>query len=194
MTRRFNRSVEARILRVNHGGESGAIRIYQAQILMAGVRCPELLPFLKEALAHEREHQAAFLRLMPGRAAKPCRITGIWAVGGAALGAFTGVLGRRAVLICTEAVERTVHRHLDDQIAWLDGRDPEMAETIRRIQQEEARHLEFALRGRGEKGPLWRLLDRVITIATEVLIWLSTRGDSRRLVREIAGRRRGGPL
>ena len=52
----MNRSIPARILRVNHGGEHGAIRIYRAQIAMAKFRAPDLLPFLHSTLAHEQEH------------------------------------------------------------------------------------------------------------------------------------------
>ena len=44
----------ARILRVNHAGEYGAIRIYSAQIVIARRLCPDLLPFLFESREHER--------------------------------------------------------------------------------------------------------------------------------------------
>lgn len=104
-------TVVARILRVNHGGEYGAIRIYRSQIAIARWRCPELLPFLTETLAHEQTHIAQFRGLMPARASKPCRMMWLWGVGGLILGGVTALLGRQGVLICTEAVERTVHRH-----------------------------------------------------------------------------------
>ncbi|PLR20290.1 demethoxyubiquinone hydroxylase family protein [Caulobacter zeae] len=180
-----NRTVEARILRVNHGGEHGAIRIYRAQIALARLRAPDLLPFLTRTLAHEREHLERFRALMPTRAAKPCRLMWIWSVGGVALGGVTGVLGRKAILVCTEAVERTVHRHLDDQLAWLGERDAEMAATIHDIQQQELGHLRYAEKERGAPNGLTALLDATICIAVEALIWLSTRGDSLRLARTL---------
>lgn len=180
----WNTSVAARILRVNHGGEHGAICIYSAQIAAARFRAPDLLPFLNEALAHERDHRARFRSLMPSRQGKPCRMMWIWAVGGAGLGLISGVLGREAILACTEAVERTVHRHLDDQIRWTSSRDHELRSTIEAIQIEEQEHIRHAVSHRRGRDFAW--LESAIAHATEALIWLSTRGDSTRLARQLA--------
>lgn len=180
----WNTSIAARILRVNHGGEHGAICIYSAQIVAARFRAPDLLPFLNEALIHERSHRARFRSLMPSRQGKPCRMMWIWAVGGAGLGLISGVLGREAILACTEAVERTVHRHLDDQIRWSSSRDEELCCTIEGIQIEEQEHIRYAATHRRGRGFAW--LESTISHATEALIWLSTRGDSTRLARQLA--------
>jgi demethoxyubiquinone hydroxylase (CLK1/Coq7/Cat5 family) len=48
------------ILRVNHGGEHGAIAIYCAQLAVARGRCPELRTFRTETLSHECEHRQRF--------------------------------------------------------------------------------------------------------------------------------------
>ena len=179
----FNRSIAARILRVNHGGEHGAILIYCAQVMAARFRAPDLLPFLTEALSHERVHRSRFRSLMPTREAKPCRMMWIWAVGGGVLGLITGLLGREAILACTQAVEETVHRHLDDQIRWATGRDEGLREVIADIRVEELAHIEYAANHRAGDGFDW--LETVISGATEALIWLSTRGDSLRLAKEL---------
>jgi 3-demethoxyubiquinol 3-hydroxylase len=50
----------ARIVKVNHAGEYGAIRIYTAQIAVAARLCPDAVPALSRMLAREREHCAAF--------------------------------------------------------------------------------------------------------------------------------------
>lgn len=177
-----NLTVAARILRVNHGGETGAIQIYRAQIALARLTAPDLLPFLDEALTHELGHRRRFRALMPDRQAKPCRLMWIWAIGGGSLGALTGLLGRQAILACTEIVERTVHRHLDQQIRWAETRDEELRDTIAAIQVEELQHLAFA-EARRSGNHLW--LEGPLQSATEALIWLSTRGDSARLAREL---------
>ena len=178
-----NRSVAARVLRVNHGGENGAICIYTAQIVMARLTARDLLPFLHEALVHERTHRSRFHALMPSREAKPCRAMWIWVAGGGVLGVVTGLFGREAVLACTQAVEVTVHRHLDDQITWADDHDPEMAAVIRSIRAEELEHIQYAVEHR--RGGGYRWLERMIAAATEALIWISTRGDSVRLARQL---------
>jgi demethoxyubiquinone hydroxylase (CLK1/Coq7/Cat5 family) len=52
----------ARILKVNHAGEHGAIRIYRSQIAIARWRSPDVVPKLEEMLAHEVSHRARFCR------------------------------------------------------------------------------------------------------------------------------------
>lgn len=176
----------ARILKVNHAGEYGAIRIYRAQIWVARRLYPEIVPFLEETLGHEIEHCALFRGAMPARGAKPCRVLALWGNGGLALGFLTALLGRQGIWICTEAVEATVHRHLDDQLHFLRTRDAELHALIAAIQHEELHHLNYA-RERVTSRALWtRLLFGLVSIATDTVIWLSTWGDSTRMARDLA--------
>jgi ubiquinone biosynthesis monooxygenase Coq7 len=93
----------------------------------------------------------------------------------------TAILGRRGVIVCTAAVERTVHRHLAEQIAYVSGRDEELADGIRKVQVEENEHLAFAEARHDPRALLARLLSGPISAITEVLMFLATRGDSLRL-------------
>lgn len=175
----------ARILKVNQGGEYGAIRIYAAQILTARLRCPDLTPELSELLSHEREHERRFRGLMPARAARPCRLMWLWGAGGMALGFMTGLTGRTGVLVCTEAVERTVHVHLEEQRAWLNGRDPELETAIADIQAQEQGHIDWAAGPARPDNIATRLLYGFVVWTVEAIIWLGTQGDSMRLQREV---------
>lgn len=168
----------ANILRVNHAGEYGAIRIYQAQLCIARWRSPSLAAELDEILAHEKSHRASFENLMRERHISHCGALPLWGLGGWSLGAFTGLLGRNATLTCTAAVERVVHRHLDEQLGWLGEADPEVSVAISAVRDEEAEHLGWAENtARARRGPLYGL----VSLATEALIWLSTYGASGRL-------------
>lgn len=134
-----------RILKVNHAGEYGAIWIYRAQLWVARRRYPDIVPFLEETLGHEIEHCALFRNAMPERGAKPCWVLALWGNGGLVLGMVTAALvGRQGIWICTEAVEATVHRHLDDQLFFLQSRDAELPALISGIQLEELHHLHYA--------------------------------------------------
>jgi ubiquinone biosynthesis monooxygenase Coq7 len=175
------RRIVRRILRVNHAGEQGAISIYGAQIALAKARYPDLLPWLEETLQHEKRHRGTFLEMMPTRATTPCPVASVWSVGGAILGLVTALLGRHGVIVCTAAVERTVHKHLVEQIAYLSGRDAELADSIRKVQVEENQHLAFAEERHDPQAPVARLLSAAISIVTEALIFIATRGDSMRL-------------
>lgn len=180
-----DRQTIARIVRVNHAGEHGAIRIYRAQIAIADRRWPDAAATLRQMLSHEEEHCAAFLEAMPARRARPCRAMWLWGLGGSILGFTTTIAGRQGVWICTAAVEAAVHRHLDDQLVFLKERDGELHDLIMSIREEELSHLRHAEEQLAQPNRIGRMLHRSIAVITEILIWLSTRGDSRRMVREL---------
>jgi ubiquinone biosynthesis monooxygenase Coq7 len=174
-----------RIVRVNHAGEYGAIRIYSAQIAIARRLWPDVLPALREMLADEVRHCDKFYAAMPSRNSRPCRVMQFWSMGGFLLGATTALMGRNAIWVCTAAVEEAVHRHLDDQMNFLQRCDIELYEVIASIREEELAHLNHAesqLRGAQSDSPLLR---KVISTITEILIWLSTWGDSTRMSRAL---------
>ena len=175
------------ILRVDHAGEYGAIRIYRAQIAIARWRAPDLVTMLQGALGDETRHRDRFDAGLRERGLQPCDMLPLWGVGGTLLGTSTALLGREAILICTEAVERTVHRHMDDQVAWLTPCEPGLATAIAAIRDEEVDHLHHAQRRRETATPgVWlHLLDLIVAAATELLVWLSTYGASSRLRRQL---------
>ncbi|NJM30982.1 MAG: demethoxyubiquinone hydroxylase family protein [Rhizobiales bacterium] len=86
-----------RILKVNHAGEHGAIRIYGAQLIVARRRFPGICGKLDEMLGHEIRHHSAFAGAMEPRGAKPCRLMFLWAWGGWWLGFLTAFLAQRAL-------------------------------------------------------------------------------------------------
>lgn len=188
MTRQERLTV-ARILKVNHTGEHGAIRIYRAQIWVARRLCPDVVPFLKEVLGHEISHRASFSAAMLARAARPCRIMGPWSHGGLVLGFVTALLGRQGIWICTAAVEAAVHRHMEDQLLFLRDRAHELFSIINDIKAEELMQLDHARERIVTTAPWARALDALITWSTDTAIWLSTWGDSTRMARELAAAR-----
>jgi 3-demethoxyubiquinol 3-hydroxylase len=179
----------ARIVRVNHAGEYGAIRIYSAQIAVATRRYPDVAPVLADMLEHEKKHCAAFRAAMPERHSRPCRVMSLWSWGGALLGLVTALMGRQAIWICTAAVEAAVHRHLDDQIHFLTQRDPALTEIILSIREEEEAHLHHAEERIVTNGTGAGLLRGIIAGATDAVIWLSTWGDSTRMARDLRASR-----
>lgn len=179
----------ARICRVNHAGEFGAIRIYSAQILVARRLWPDCVPLLTEMLGHEIEHCRLFRAAMPARHSRPCRVMQFWSWGGWWLGFVTALFGRQGIWACTAAVEETVHRHLDDQLFFLDGLDPELHDLIASIREEELSHLHYAEERLDRPGIWVALLRGAIAVATDILIWLSTWGDSTRMARALLHKR-----
>jgi ubiquinone biosynthesis monooxygenase Coq7 len=178
----------ARIVKVNHAGEFGAIRIYSAQLLVSGWFWPDCRPALAEMLRHERNHCAIFRAAMPPRQSRPCRVMQFWSLGGWLLGFVTACLGRQGIWACTAAVEAAVHRHLDDQLHFLGDRDGELHQIILSIREEEVAHLRYAEGQLRSPGRMLELLRSCIALTTDGLIWLSTWGDSSRMAHALKAR------
>ena len=174
----------ARILKVNHAGEFGAIRIYRAQLWIAKRWHSDLVPFLNETLAHEIQHCQYFRDAMPGPKTRPCYAMTLWGIGGSLLGLITALMGRNAIMACTKAVEQTVHRHLDEQIDFLLGKDELLKALITSIQIEENAHLNFA-KAHLKPSAVYTILETAIVVSTEIVIWLSTQGAVSRMEQAI---------
>ena len=185
MTER-ERLIVARILKVNHAGEHGAIRIYAAHAFVAKIFMPDIVPKLIELRANEIEHETLFLNAMPDRSARPCRLLFLWSWGGTLLGGLTTLLGRRLEWICTEAVESAVHHHLVDQLKFLQDRDPELHAQIASIQIEELSHLHYAQENRGDVSGFSKFMLAIVSFITDALIAMSTSGDSIWLRRQLS--------
>ncbi|PTV75285.1 demethoxyubiquinone hydroxylase family protein [Agrobacterium pusense] len=175
-----------RILKVNHAGEFGAIRIYGAQIWMARRLFPDIVPALQEMREDEIDHCRLFREAMPSRDPRPCRVMAFWNLGGFLLGFLTALGGRNMIWIWTEAVESTVHRHLDDQLAFLQTGDRELYRLIASIQEQELAHLQEAEKNQATRGLVHKLLLPIIGFLTDLMIWLSTWGDSSWMRAEMA--------
>jgi 3-demethoxyubiquinol 3-hydroxylase len=176
-----------RILRVNHAGEYGAIRIYGAQIAVARWLWPDVVPALRAMLGDEIRHCRLFRAAMPSRDSRPCRVMQLWSLGGFILGFVTALAGRRSIWICTAAVEAVVHRHLEDQLHFLRGKDDGVTTIILDINEEEIAHLQTAEHHLGGTRLTQKVPHSVITWLTDLMIWLSTWGDSTRMARALAG-------
>lgn len=164
-----------RIMKVNHAGEHGAIGIYTGQILMARITAPRLVSELVEFRTHEQRHRALFGAELQRRGRRRCRSYWLCGVGGFVLGAITGLLGAGAIAATTVAVERVVLRHLEGQIALLEGHDRFAVEAIAAIVAEEQQHHDQSA-VHAQAGTFWpSVLTPLVSASTEAVIWLGMR-------------------
>ncbi|MET0937352.1 MAG: demethoxyubiquinone hydroxylase family protein [Luteibacter sp.] len=163
------------MLKVDHAGEFGAICIYTGQIAMARLFARDLVPELTEFRAHERGHRAIFAAELARRGRRRCRSYWLCGLGGLCLGVLTGLLGRRAISATTVAVESVVLRHLEGQLIALRGIDPDAVTAIAAIVTEERFHHDQAASHVPHSSLWYRLLNPVVSGATESVIWLGMR-------------------
>lgn len=162
-----------RILRVDHAGEYGAVRIYEGQLAVLGKSAEAAT--IREMAAKEKEHLAAFNGLVGDRQVRPTALLPVWHVAGFALGAATALLGERAAMACTAAVEEVIDKHYAEQAARLGDDEAPLRATIERYRADEAEHRETALDHGAELAPGYELLTGAVKAGSRLAIWLSTR-------------------
>jgi ubiquinone biosynthesis monooxygenase Coq7 len=163
----------ARILRVDQAGEYGAVRIYEGQLAVLGGTAAGAV--IKRMAAQEQRHLDAFNKLLPQRKVRPTALTPLWHVAGFALGAATALLGERAAMACTVAVEEVIDAHYAGQTAALGEREPELKTMIEEFRREELAHRDEGLAHGAEQAPGYEVLSAAIKAGSRVAIWLSTR-------------------
>lgn len=164
------------MLRVNQAGEYGARRIYKGQLaaLKARGADQETLASIEHMAQQEEEHLRTFNALVAEEQVRPTLFQPFWHVAGFALGAVTGLMGSKAAMACTVAVEEVIDEHYARQSHRLAGH-PALKKIIDRFREEENEHRMSGLEAGAESAPLYPLLRRAIRAGSKTAIWLSER-------------------
>jgi len=162
------------MIRVDHAGEYGAVRIYEGQLAVFGNSKSETAEAIRTMAAQEQEHLAAFDKLINERRVRPTALEPVWRVAGFALGAATALMGEKAAMACTAAVEDVIDEHYAGQIEKLDA-DPELKARVEKFRADEIAHKNEALERGAEEAPAYRLLSESIKAGCRLAIKLSER-------------------
>jgi len=162
------------MLRVDQAGEFGATRIYAGQLAVMGARHPEARGIARMA-AQEARHRQVFDAMMTQRRVRPTALAPLWDVAGFALGAATALIGPKAAMACTAAIETEIDRHYGAQLDRLGDNDPELGATIAEFRAEEVEHRDAAIAAGAEQAPAYPLLSAAIRLGCRVAIGLSER-------------------
>lgn len=163
----------AAMIRVDHAGEYGATRIYDGQL---AVMWPgPARAAVAEMARQEARHLAEFEALLSERRVRPTVLQPVWQIAGFALGAATALLGDRAAMACTVAVEEVIDEHYQTQADRLGDDDPALAEKIRDFRADELAHRQTALDHGASETPGYAVLSAAIKTGSRLAIWLSTR-------------------
>lgn len=163
----------ARIIRVDQAGEYGAKRIYDGQLaVLGGARSA---PVIRQMADQELQHMETFDRIMNERHVRPTLLSPFWHMAGFALGAGTALLGEKAAMACTEAVEEVIDEHYAAQAEELGDDEPELKATIEAFRADELEHRDTARSHDAAGAPGYDLLTAGIKAGSRLAIWLSTR-------------------
>jgi ubiquinone biosynthesis monooxygenase Coq7 len=162
-----------RVLRVDHAGEYGAKRIYAGQLaVLGGSPAGDAIRAMAE---NEAEHLAWFERELVARRARPTMLHPLWHVAGYALGAATAMMGPKAAMACTVAVEEAIDEHYASQEAALGDDEPDLKQAIEKFHSDELHHRETALAHDAQRAPGFRAMKLAIKTGCRAAIWLAER-------------------
>jgi len=164
-----------RMLRVNHAGEYGAVRIYKGQLAVLGEK-KGAGPVIRHMLEQEEEHLETFDGLVADRRVRPTAMLPFWHLAGFALGAGTALLGEKAAMACTVAVEEVIDEHYAGQVEHLEGEgEDNLRDTFEKFREDEVAHRDTGLDHGAEQAPAYELLTGAVKAGSRLAIWLSTR-------------------
>jgi len=160
-----------RIIRVDQAGEYGAVRIYAGQLAVLG-KGPkgDMIRHMKD---QEDVHLETFSKMASERRVRPTALMPLWHVAGFALGAGTALLGEKAAMACTVAVEETIDEHYQGQIKKLGDDEAELRDTCAKFREEELEHRDLGYEHGATDAPAYPLLSRAIKLGTKLAINLS---------------------
>lgn len=164
-----------KILRVNQAGEAGAVRIYQGQEDVLGTTSVgKTITHMKD---QEIVHRDLFDRLSYQHGVAPTVFTPLWHLAGYAIGYGSGLLGRRAAMACTVAVEEVIDAHYTEQLIALKNKDgmEEVVAAIEKCHAEELEHRDVGIAHEAQKMRGYKPFTSLIKCASRCAIFLSKR-------------------
>ena len=163
----------AAMLRVNHAGEYGAQRIYAGQLAVLGER--PIATELRHMAAQEAAHLAAFNTLLPRHGVRPTALLPLWHLAGYALGVGSALLGEKAAMAATVAVESVITEHYDEQLQSGALQADGLQATVQQFRDEEMEHHDTGLAHDAEEAPFYPLLTTAIRGICKAAIFASKR-------------------
>ena len=167
-----DRSILEEIIRVDHAGEYGATRIYDGQIAVFG-KNSKIGKTIQHMADQEQEHIQKFEELIVKNRVRPTALIPVWNVAGYALGVSTALLGEKAAMACTVAVETVIGNHYGEQLSLLENDQKELKKTIKKFKADELEHHDIGIAHDAEKTPGYKVLSKVIELGCKTAIEIS---------------------
>ena len=133
--KKTNQKILEEIIRVDHAGERGAIKIYEGQLLALNTikQDEHLKNIIQEMKEQEKEHLEYFETEIQKRKIKPTYLLPLWDVIGVSLGFGTALLGKKAAMLCTASVEEVIESHYENQLKKIGSDEKDLKIKIEKF-------------------------------------------------------------
>ena len=173
--KKTNKKFLEELIRVDHAGERGAIKIYEGQLLALNtfIKDDDLKKKIEEMKVHEKEHCDYFENEIKKRNIKPTKFLPLWDLLGVGLGFGSTILGKKAAMLCTASVEEVIDEHYSDQIRQLENDEKKLKDKIIKFREDELRHKDIAYKEGATKKGIYSILDKLIKTGSKIAINIS---------------------
>jgi len=140
--KKTNQKTLEEIIRVDHAGERGAIKIYEGQLLALKTikQDNDLKDKIEEMKEQEKKHLEYFEKEIQKRKIKPTYLLPLWDLMGVSLGFGTALLGKKSAMLCTASVEEVIEDHYKDQLKKIGNDEKDLKTKIEKFKEDEIHH------------------------------------------------------
>jgi len=173
--KKTNKKTLEEIIRVDHAGERGAIKIYEGQLLALKTikQDDDLKDKIEQMKEQEKKHLEYFEKEIQRRKIKPTYLLPLWDVVGVALGFGTAMLGKKAAMLCTASVEEVIEDHYQNQLKKLGNDEMSLKAQIEKFKNEEVDHKNTAYEAGATNKGLYSIMDKVVRTGSRIAITIS---------------------
>ena len=170
-----DKKVLEEIIRVDHAGERGAIKIYEGQLLALKTlkKDRNLENIIEKMKKGEHEHLKYFEEELQKRKIKPTYLLPLWDLMGVGLGFGSVMLGKKAAMLCTASVEEVIDKHYLNQIEKLGLDEKDLKKKIKKFRDDEINHKDTAYEKGATKAGAYYIMDKVIKTGSKIAIKIS---------------------
>ena len=171
MNKETNKKELDSILRVDHAGETAAAKIYDGQLAI--LKNTPVGPTIQHMKDQEEEHLDTFNKLLVENDTRPTALLPLWNVMGYGLGVASALMGEKAAMACTIAVEEVIGEHYAKQAETLDKKDDKLKSTLEKFRDDELDHLETGVQHDGENAPGYEIMKNIVQFGCRTAIKIS---------------------
>ena len=173
--KKTNQKTLEEIIRVDHAGERGAIKIYEGQLLALKTikQDDDLKDKIEKMKAQEKEHLEYFEKEIQKRKIKPTYFLPLWDLMSVSLGFGTALLGKKAAMLCTASVEEVIENHYQNQLKKIGDDEKDLKEKIEKFKKDETRHKNTAYDSGATNKGLYSIMDKIIQTGSRIAITIS---------------------
>ena len=173
--KKTNQKTLEEIIRVDHAGERGAIKIYEGQLLALKTikQDDDLKDKIEEMREKEKEHLEYFEKEIQKRKIKPTYLLPVWDLMSVALGFGSALLGKKAAMLCTISVEEVIDDHYQSQLKKIGDDQKDLKEKIEKFKMNKVDHKNIAYESGTTNKGLYSIMDKVIRTGSRIAITVS---------------------